>query len=58
MSEKTITCGKCHKHQAMHHQGSKHLCCECWVREGNPPADWHSVCMKVYASLRKENATP
>lgn len=29
-------------------------CCECWVRAGNPPADWHARCVATYAALQAE----
>ncbi len=31
------------------------LCCECHVKSGSPPADWHPDCMKAYQA-KKENA--
>lgn len=51
-------CDKCYEHEAMHHEtvGStnRKLCCECYVKEGNPPADWHTVCMRVYKEERSK----
>lgn len=46
-------CDKCRDHQAMHSDGDRRLCCECYVKEGNPPADWHSMCMAVYHELAR-----
>jgi hypothetical protein len=46
-------CDKCHRHQAMHSEGNRKLCCGCYIEEGNPPADWHSECMQAYRSYKK-----
>jgi hypothetical protein len=26
----------------------RHLCCSCYVHEGNTPTDWHPLCMITY----------
>lgn len=26
-------------------------CCECYVKDGNAPSDWHQDCMKTYKNL-------
>lgn len=44
-------CTKCGNHPASHF-GSRCLCCRCYVGEGNPPADWHPVCMQAYAERK------
>lgn len=41
-------CEKCEERQSTHLCGNIYLCCVCYVNEGNPPADWHSLCMKTY----------
>ena len=42
-------CTKCGLHIAQHvvikHSDTRYLCCQCYVTEGNPPADWHAECM-------------
>jgi hypothetical protein len=44
-------CEVCGMHTSRHTEWKdsreRHLCCECYVREGNPPADWHVDCMKA-----------
>lgn len=35
----------------MHSVGERRLCCECYVKEDNPPADWHPECMKTYEEM-------
>ena len=40
-------CSNCHSHQSMHGE----LCCECYVKAGNPPADWHTICMATHNYL-------
>lgn len=46
------TCDKCGQRTAMHtiNFGGKetHQCCDCYVADGNPPADWHRACMRAY----------
>lgn len=38
---------------ASHTMGDKRMCCDCYVREGNPPADWHAGCMRTWKSIKK-----
>lgn len=46
------SCDNCHKHQAMHGISKGNcLCCECYVKAGNPPADWHVICIATYNML-------
>ena len=33
---------------------NRELCCECYVNENNPPADWHIVCMETYLRIKRE----
>jgi hypothetical protein len=35
-----------------HHCGLKRLCCACYVRIGNPPANWHLGCMATFAKAQ------
>jgi hypothetical protein len=37
----------------MHWVGDTEMCCECYVKAGNPPADWHLVCMATYDNFKK-----
>jgi len=54
MSERKIMwCQKCLKNKASHSVGNRELCCECYVKEGNPPADWHPKCMETYKKMKK-----
>lgn len=41
-------CERCGQHQAMHFGTNKRLCCWCYIGEGNPPAEWHTVCMSEH----------
>ena len=51
-----IKCDKCKEKFANHRFGDgRHLCCECYVKEGNPPADWHPVCMETYRKLQQDD---
>lgn len=46
-----LVCAKCRVRPPSHtiwQRGEKRtLCCECYVGEGNPPADWHDGCMRA-----------
>jgi hypothetical protein len=55
-----VLCYVCRVNQAMHSERiaivrdgepaarvRRVLCCSCWVKEGNPPADWHPMCMEA-----------
>jgi hypothetical protein len=37
-------CDRC-DHQAMHFGSDGQLCCRCHIAAGNPPANWHRVCV-------------
>lgn len=52
-------CGKPARHEASYLDGRKVVlqCCECYVKEGNPPADWHSDCMIAFERLTSERRT-
>lgn len=47
-------CDKCGERESLHLSAleNRHLCCECYVGEGNPPADWHEACLNA-AELKK-----
>lgn len=42
------SCTRCHQHEAMHWSGSVGLCCWCHMETDGVPADWHSVCMRIW----------
>jgi hypothetical protein len=51
-------CTKCQINKPMHtyydpinNPPQQFLCCECYVKAGNPPADWHPDCIKTYQEL-------
>jgi hypothetical protein len=58
MDTELKACDRCHQHQAMHQRyhagGIEHLCCGCYVRAGNPPADWHRVCVQTWNELHPD----
>lgn len=39
------------------HWSSKvgYQCCACYVKAGNPPADWHHACMTTFAALQQSS---
>lgn len=45
MKEK-CECGTISSHTVFEKGKKKRLCCACYVRAGNPPADWHTGCMR------------
>ena len=49
---KPEACTKCGEHQGMHKifnpdKSAENLCCKCYVESGNPPTEWHSLCMQT-----------
>jgi hypothetical protein len=53
MEQNLCGCGKPSQHENWSMKnGKRYLCCECWVKEGNAPADWHYDCMKTYSELK------
>lgn len=44
------------RHSIYQHGKERTLCCECYVKEGNPPADWHSGCMETYHAMKSNKA--
>ncbi len=49
-----MKCDKCgqpanHKNSVIGQTAWQYLCCRCWVKDGNPPADWHNACMAYSA---------
>jgi hypothetical protein len=56
-------CTKCNKRKANHSickywetPEYHHLCCKCYVEEGNVPADWHPLCMETYVKLKTKKS--
>lgn len=50
----TKVCTKCGGKPAKHKYGDgQDLCCECHVKNGSAPANWHDDCMKAYRELKK-----
>lgn len=47
---KSKRCRHCGKHAA-HRIGDEYECCECYVGAGNPPSDWHPMCMEIKAKM-------
>lgn len=45
-SKVCCTCGSFQ--HVLHETGTGAYCCRCYVVAGNPPADWHPVCMLIY----------
>ena len=43
-------CSKCGG-KAMHLVNGYQLCCECYIKDGNAPADWHPECNKWHLKL-------
>jgi len=53
----TCACGKPSGHQTFLPDGRTFCqCCECHVRSGGIPADWHKVCMKTWGELQASKA--
>jgi hypothetical protein len=50
---KHLLCEKCQTNRSQHEVGKRHLCCECYVKEGNIPFDWHRLCMETYEKIKK-----
>jgi hypothetical protein len=46
-------CHKCHRRFARHRVNGHWLCCECHVKAGHQPAEWHPEYMAVTAALRE-----
>ena len=47
-------CDNCGNPETKHTVGAVRWCCECYVRAGYPPADWHYNCMRVFKELKNE----
>jgi len=51
-------CCQCCRRPASHstsiHGHTLRRCCECYVKDGNPPADWHPLCMITYNQMRDD----
>ena len=48
------TCVVCTEKPSNHMVGDRRLCCDCYVDEGHPPADWHRGCMARYERIRSQ----
>jgi hypothetical protein len=46
-------CARCSERLARHHVNGDRLCCECYVKAGHAPADWHPECMEAAAALEE-----
>lgn len=51
-------CDECETNFASHTircpgEKTKHLCCRCYVQDGNAPADWHPLCMEAHSRSRR-----
>jgi len=46
---KKCKCGKAAMHVIWSvRTGKTYQCCSCYVKDGNPPSDWHRDCMLAY----------
>jgi hypothetical protein len=43
-------CQQCHRRWARHRDNG---CCECHVKAGRQPAEWHPECLAAAAALRE-----
>jgi len=48
-------CGKEYSHTITLNRKTTRMCCECYVKAGYPPADWHKDCMETVKVLIKKN---
>ena len=60
----TKSCDKCNKRSASHtiHKwwetpSATYVCCECYVNDGNLPAEWHPLCMITYKINKLKHTT-
>lgn len=52
----TVKCSQCQERTARHRfSEEKNLCCECYVKAGNPPSDWHPDCMRTFGEIKSGN---
>ena len=52
---KKCKCGKAAMHKMWNIKtGDVFLCCECYVKEGNPHSDWHDYCMLAYKAEQQK----
>lgn len=49
-------CGRLARHREYFKGKESFYCCECYVKAGNAPSDWHSECMSTYKKLKDSNA--
>ena len=55
--EEDCACGKRSSHGIWKNGKNFYQCCECYIKDGNPPADWHDDCMKAYRDLKQSAPT-
>lgn len=54
MDNKNCKCGKPSTHEMWSAKtGNVYQCCECHIKSGGAPADWHSGCMVAYKKLKE-----
>ncbi len=51
-----VMCSVCKRENPRHaswsvKNGHRELCCECHVKEGNAPSDWHQECLYTYRQM-------
>ncbi len=51
-------CGTISSHTVSEKGQTVRLCCACYVRAGNAPADWHIGCMREYGREKDVVAPP
>lgn len=51
-------CGAISSHTTFKQGKEVRLCCACYVKAGNPPADWHIGCMREYGREKEVVAPP
>lgn len=49
--DKTCKCGNQAMHTVFEQGEAKRLCCKCYIKAGNTPADWHPDCMREAGRL-------
>jgi hypothetical protein len=47
-------CARCGQRLARHRANDVRLCCECYVRAGHEPAQWHPDCMAAAAAALRD----
>ncbi len=52
VEEHLCACGKPSNHESWRMGVTTHQCCECHIKSGGIPADWHRVCMSTYNAMK------